>query len=264
MREREPLSDAIAQLQDSQAHCVVIVDDDGRLKGLFTEEIILEHVLHKGLPPQHPLGDLIDTEVYSINNTATVDKAIDLMGKERLKYLPVCDGDSKPTGILSVSWMIDFLAELPESDSKAASDLERDMLSVVKLPVSFLLTTCSKSDSLCVRGEDPVSKALKSFTGQSQGAGLVYTSGQLSGLLRVRDIPFQVMLRDPTAESLPVSDFMSRTPEKIGESQSIRSAIKAISKSRILFLIYDNGGKVGLVSARDIMTYIYRHIHDDE
>ncbi len=263
-----PLGEAIATLQDPQAHCLLVADAGGTLRGVFTEEDVLNKILGRPLPAGLTVGDFTEKEAYSIGEEATVGEALDMMGEKRLKYLPVCNRKRHPVGVLSVRWLMDFIADAFPANGAIPSEpdgvLEKDLTTVIRLPMSFVLTSQGHLDCLKLSHDEAIAAASLRFKGADHGAALVFEDGTLAGLLRVRDIPFKVLHRDHSAEHLPVMDFMTKVPESVRESETLQAAIHKIAKTGILFLVYSAGENYGLVSARDIVAYIYSHIHDDE
>lgn len=267
LAEGKLLSEAISSLNNPKAYCLVVVGADSRLRGLFTEESVLQKILGRAIRPEEKIGAFMDQDIHTIEERAPFAKAIDLMGQKRLKYLPVCSSKGYPVGVFSVRWLMGFIAgHFSRTGGSLETDSEQEKIwkEVVNLPISFVLTAhgrmnCAKSSPNQCLGD-----VEKLFRETRQQASLVFDNGHLIGLIRLQDLPFNVLCRDRSAEKMLVRDFMTKPPLKACENDSIISAIRKLSDSGLPCMVFDAEDETGVVSAGDIVSYIYNHIHDDE
>lgn len=267
--ESAQLSEAVAGLQDPQAHCLLVTGGDGRLSGVFTEGTVLRKVVGRGVKPDARLSDFMDTDVFTVRTGDTFAHAMDLMAREKISYLPVCDAAGRPTGVFSIRWLMDFLADhfihrAGEGAGRGKTAQEEIWDDVVRLPMSFVLTSRGALNGVGLSPGQSLAEVEALFRENNHQAALVFEEGRIKGLLQLRDIPFKVLHRDPKAERMPVRDFMTRAPETILEDEHILDAIRKFASSQILVLSFRSGAKDGLVTAKGVLAYIHDHIHEDE
>ncbi len=86
---------------------LLIVDDNGRLAGIFTDGDLRRRVIQKG---SAALGDPIDTVMArhpaALPHTALVRDAVQLAREHRFDEIPVVDDDGRPVGLLDVQDLI--------------------------------------------------------------------------------------------------------------------------------------------------------------
>jgi predicted transcriptional regulator len=268
------IDDAIAQLQDTQSHCLLILRDDGRLAGVFREEDVLNRILGMNLSGEEPVARFIDPEYFSLKVSANVTQVIDIMGQKGLRYVPLVDVQGFPIGIFSIRELIYYIAEQTTNQNGRFSTTAKEgaaalgtsgeaILEVLNLPISFALSRFGFNNVIPMRTNESISRALKLFRGSSQLAALLFEEHQLCGLFRLRDLPFKV-LRSTNLEDQPVRVFMTDLPEVINESETIGSGLARMAKNRVLFLHYQMADhRYGLISGSGLISYLYDHIHDD-
>ena len=104
-----PLSQAIAAMKNEEGGCV-IVSDDGRVAGIFTERDLLTKILGENVDLESPIKDWMQTAVETLSPEATIGDAVRLMNERSFRNIPlVKHGDLK--GSISVFDIITYLAE---------------------------------------------------------------------------------------------------------------------------------------------------------
>jgi len=89
----------------------VLIESEGKLRGLFSERDLIEKVLGESVSLETPIGELTTSDPVYLQTTDEVGKAIRLMADNRLRHLPVCGDEMEIVGILSVRRIIDSLAD---------------------------------------------------------------------------------------------------------------------------------------------------------
>lgn len=93
---------AAVELMNERQIGAVLVIDDGRLAGIFTERDILTRVVAAQLDPTTtPVADVMTTALVTISPLATVKNALAVMSRERCRHLPVVD-DTGLQGLVSI------------------------------------------------------------------------------------------------------------------------------------------------------------------
>ena len=87
----------------AEARCgSVLVVDDGRMLGIFTERDLLVRVVAAGLDPDRtPLGEVMTADPGTIGADEPVEEAVRRMDEGGLRHLPVVEGDGSVLGVLS-------------------------------------------------------------------------------------------------------------------------------------------------------------------
>jgi len=108
----ETTLDEAAQVMRDQAIGDVVVTHGPTMAGLVTDRDIVVRAIAEGLPPKTTtLESIASREMIMVEQSATVDEAVQAMRDRGVRRLLVCDADRKLVGIISLS----DLALLPTS-----------------------------------------------------------------------------------------------------------------------------------------------------
>jgi len=89
----------------------IIIEDDGRLAGIFTERDYARKVILKGKSSKETLvEELMTRDPYTVNSETTIDDCMALMNDKNIRHLPVVDGLSL-VGVISVGDLIRYMLE---------------------------------------------------------------------------------------------------------------------------------------------------------
>ena len=91
--------------------CVLVTGGDGRLAGIFTERDFVNRVVAQGLDVSTPVQNVMTPRPRTIARTASVLEAVELMGTDGYRHLPVTAEDGQPVGVLSVKDVVHYLVE---------------------------------------------------------------------------------------------------------------------------------------------------------
>src|SRR4051794_36290275 len=104
-----PLSHAIEVMKQDEGGCV-IVSDDGRIAGIFTERDVLTKIWGREVDMDSPITSWMQPAVETLTPEATIGDAVRLMNEKSFRNIPlVRHGDLK--GSISVFDIITYLAE---------------------------------------------------------------------------------------------------------------------------------------------------------
>ena len=112
VRESATAQDAANDMVTHNIGCVLIVDDS-RVLGVFTERDLLTRVVGPGLDPHTtPVTRVMSPLRYTVEPTEALDKAMSLISEKRTRHLPVLD-DGKLVGLISIGdinkWVVERL-----------------------------------------------------------------------------------------------------------------------------------------------------------
>ncbi|GAB3093379.1 hypothetical protein GCM10027217_05540 [Pseudomaricurvus hydrocarbonicus] len=116
-RNRPPREVAFAMGNDN-ADCVIITDTSGgegkvRPIGILTEKDLALFILDDvEATSAITVGELLNGELVTINESDSVNQAIALMSQHSIHRLPVTRSDGTLAGILTVDDLLHFLAQL--------------------------------------------------------------------------------------------------------------------------------------------------------
>jgi CBS domain-containing protein len=104
-----PLAQAIEAMKNDEGGCV-IVSDDGRVAGIFTERDLLNKVLGEDVDLNSPIKDWMQGQVETLTPEATIGEAVRLMNERSFRNIPIVK-DGELSGSISVFDIITYLAE---------------------------------------------------------------------------------------------------------------------------------------------------------
>jgi CBS domain-containing protein len=122
------VGDAIHKMLDYHVGAVGIVDQEGRVAGIFTERDVLRKFSLTGRDPQStPVRELMTTPVEMATEQTGPGEAMATMVERHFRHLPVVNNDGKLLGILSIrnllEWRIDALSrELDSLEQYVSND----------------------------------------------------------------------------------------------------------------------------------------------
>jgi CBS domain-containing protein len=106
--------DEAAQAMRDQGIGDVVVTQGATMIGVVTDRDIVIRAIAENLPPRDTtLGAITAHELIMVEQSATVEEAVQAMRERAVRRLLVCDADRKVVGILSLS----DVALLPTSTS---------------------------------------------------------------------------------------------------------------------------------------------------
>jgi CBS domain-containing protein len=100
----DTMLDEAAQVMRDRGIGDVVVTRGPTMIGLVTDRDIVVRAIAENLPPTTTtLGAVASHELIMVEQSATVDEAVQAMRERAVRRLLVCDGDRKVMGILSLS-----------------------------------------------------------------------------------------------------------------------------------------------------------------
>jgi CBS domain-containing protein len=95
----------------------MIVTDEGRIAGIFTERDVLRRVVAQGYPPAStPVRDVMSDNVICCRLDTDVDEIASIMRDQRIRHMPVCDEEGDLLGIISLGDINAFYASNQASE----------------------------------------------------------------------------------------------------------------------------------------------------
>lgn len=95
----------------------LIVLNDGKLAGIFTERDVLRRVVVPGLPADTtPVSEVMTKEVDTFPPNLSVEEAMAHMNRERHRHVPVMEGD-RILGLISIGDITRYLSRNSENEA---------------------------------------------------------------------------------------------------------------------------------------------------
>ena len=109
-----------------------------------------------------------------------------------------------------------------------------------------------------VESETSVRETLAHMRGAGGRTALITRDGELIGIFSERDLIHRVDHADPAWQDLPVAEVMTAMPMIIREDDTVAEALRRmnVGKRRHLPIIRDRSTAVGMISIRDILSYL--------
>jgi CBS domain-containing protein len=99
--------EAVEHMASAKVGSVVVVDDN-RLVGIFSErDVMLRVVLESRDPKRTKVEEVMTSRVHSISIHTTGDEALRIMVQEHIRHLPVVDEQSRVQAVVSMRSLLD-------------------------------------------------------------------------------------------------------------------------------------------------------------
>jgi CBS domain-containing protein len=105
------IEDVVRQMTQRRTGCALLVDGDGKLVGIFTERDFVQRVVAAGLGTGGPVSEVMTRDPKTLARHDNVQKAVELMGSNGYRQMPVLGEDGRPVGVLSVKEIVHYLVE---------------------------------------------------------------------------------------------------------------------------------------------------------
>ena len=124
-----PLSQAIEAMKNDEGGCVII-SDDGRVAGIFTERDLLTKILGEEVDLESPISDWMQPVVETLSSEATIGDAVRLMNEKSFRNIPLVR-KGELVGSISVFDIITYLAECYPKETMNLPPLPKQVMDTV-------------------------------------------------------------------------------------------------------------------------------------
>lgn len=106
----------IYTLLEASPHGAVLVLEDTRIVGIFTERDVLYRTALEGLPGDTPIDELMTPDPVAARVDGRLAEAVRLMTERGYRHLPLVDSEDRYLGLLGSRDVLRFIAEhFPEA-----------------------------------------------------------------------------------------------------------------------------------------------------
>ena len=115
------MRDAVALLAEKRIGAMPVMEGD-RVAGIFSERDVI-YCLAKQGPSclDRPVGEVMTAPAITVDGTETVDRALALMTKRRIRHLPVVE-DGRLVGFVSIGDLVKYRFDEIEREAAAMRD----------------------------------------------------------------------------------------------------------------------------------------------
>lgn len=106
-----PLGEVLKLMASRSIGCVLITDEE-RLVGIFSERDVVNRVNVRAAElSDHPVSEFMTRDPQSLEVDAKVAFALHRMGIGHYRHVPIVDNQSRPTAIISVRDILNYLTD---------------------------------------------------------------------------------------------------------------------------------------------------------
>jgi CBS domain-containing protein len=110
------VAEAVAEMNKKRIGCIVIVDD-GRIAGIFTERDVLRRVVGADVDPKATLvGAVMTKDVHTVPPETTVEQTMALFAERRCRHIPVVD-HGRLCGLISIGDISRWVADTSKAEA---------------------------------------------------------------------------------------------------------------------------------------------------
>lgn len=106
--ERDTVADALSEASRvvRRPGALLVVDDSGALRGIFTDSDLRRLILRDAGELQRPIGEIMTRDPKSLTSEALAGEAVALFREYRADEIPIVDDRGRPLGLLDVQDLI--------------------------------------------------------------------------------------------------------------------------------------------------------------
>jgi CBS domain-containing protein len=258
----EGIRDAARRMEAAGVGLLVVLED-GRTAGVLTDRDI---VLHAAEESEFRVSDAMSCPAVPIGTAASVEEAVDLMERSRMRRLLVIDGEGRPFGVLSVDDLVRLLgremaglasvAEAQITKASGASGADPDPALALR-PFEHY-----EKEVVSLRSDAPVLRAIEEMRKSAVGCVVVTDGeGQPVGMITDRDIALRVVARGEDPRRIELAAVMSTPVVSCESTQPLDRIVATMRERGVRRIPVTQGGRlVGLVSYDDLLVVLGEEI----
>ncbi|KAH7921951.1 CBS-domain-containing protein [Leucogyrophana mollusca] len=273
--------------------CVLVVDDEEGLSGIFTAKDLAYRVTADGLDPHTtPVGQIMTRSPMVTRDTTSATEALQLMVQRHFRHLPVCNEEGNVVGLLDITKVFHEALNKVERSSSASEKLYNALAGVQselgpnmasnpqaaamlayvdalreKTALPDLTTVMdSRTQPATVTPKTTVREVARLMKERrttavcvmenlpSAGSGEIYP--KIAGIFTSKDIVLRVIAAGLDAGMCSVIRVMTPHPDTAPPTTSVHDALKKMHNGHYLNLpVVENDGR--LVAIVDVLKLTY-------
>ncbi|CAG8522818.1 8278_t:CDS:2 [Ambispora leptoticha] len=276
VRETFLVEEAAQFMAAKRADCVLVIDREEHLSGIFTAKDLAFRVVGEGLDARNTtVAKIMTHEPKCVKLDTSATFALETMVDRGFRHLPICNEDGDVVGLLDITkCLYDALDKMERAygSSKKLYDalegVEKDWANQPTHLVQYLdilrdKMSCPTLDTLLdersrhveVNVRTTVRDAARLMRQYRTTAVLVMEHGMIAGIFTSKDIVLRVIAAGLDPATCSVSKVMTPHPDTAPSHTSILDALKKMYDGHYLNLpVVDNGHILGMV---DVLRLTY-------
>ncbi|KAI9029888.1 hypothetical protein CLU79DRAFT_733009 [Phycomyces nitens] len=278
VKETMTVIDAAQLMAAKRCDCVLVVDEEERLCGLFTAKDITYRVVGEDKDPRTILVSEITTRnPMCVTSDTSAQDALQLMVSRGFRHLPVCNEEGDVFGLLDITQCLNEALDKMERSVAMVQNADRDgSPSPLSQPTDALAESgrpkriCSDLTSVMTPAApvqvsakthvDAVAKLMKEY---QTTACVVVDSRGLAGIITSKDIVLRVVASGLIAGDCSVVRVMTPRPDTCLGGQTMVEGLRKMKDGNYLHLPVVDGESmpVGLVDVLGLTGAVLEQIH---
>ena len=107
------VEDAATGMMERGIGSVIVVDDDGTLRGILTNTDFVQIVAERQPKDQTPVSEYMSTELVTADPGDSLAGVAATMLEHRFHHMPVTDGESGVVGVVSTTDLTAYVSNIP-------------------------------------------------------------------------------------------------------------------------------------------------------
>ena len=111
VRPDEPALSVTRRMKEAQTGCALVIDDEGKLAGIFTEHDVLRKVVGAGAEAENvPVSQLMSVNPETLKESDSVASALNKMAVGRYRHVPIARTDGSYS-VASIKSVLKYIAQ---------------------------------------------------------------------------------------------------------------------------------------------------------
>ncbi|MEM6329279.1 MAG: CBS domain-containing protein [Planctomycetota bacterium] len=107
----ETVADAVRRMRAKDLGCVIVVDDDRRPLGYFTESMLTQLLVNDPSALDDPISIRMSEQCPIVREADLVSKVLKSMQTENTRFLGVVDAQGRVTGLTGQKGLMEYIAD---------------------------------------------------------------------------------------------------------------------------------------------------------
>jgi len=100
--------EVIRRMQGAHCPCVLVVEN-GRLVGIFTERDVLNRIIGKPALLEQPVSEFMTPDPIALTTEHSLGDAIEVMSEGGYRNVPIVDAEGRPVASLPAAAIVNFI-----------------------------------------------------------------------------------------------------------------------------------------------------------
>jgi arabinose-5-phosphate isomerase len=110
-KSTDTVRDAILRMRAGKLGCTIVVDDDDKPVGIFTEAILRRQLSHSREVLDHELKSHMATTFAWVSNSDPVETVLDAMELKNIRFVVVVNDDGTVAGVTGQKSLMEYVAD---------------------------------------------------------------------------------------------------------------------------------------------------------